>query len=178
VGILKTDLRFDVQFTVFPYAVFPDFFKLSNLFRWFLFLRSFVPILLLQCMYFFLRRFRICIFFLISNVIHILSLHDILNNTTSLCRHWSIQTANSIREDSKLHVKAKVSLQNTHLYEIRNRLRKKYIHCNNKIGTNERKNKNQRNKFDNLKKSGKEIMYMNKNESWSELKNTNNIGKL
>jgi hypothetical protein len=42
----------------------------------------------------------------------------------------------------------------------------------------ERKNKNQRNKFDNLKKSGKEIMYMNKNESWSELKNTNNIGKL
>jgi len=32
--------------------------------------------------------------------------------------------------------------------------------------------------FDNLKKSGKEIMYMNKNESWSELKNTNNIGKL
>ena len=62
--------------------------------------------------------------------------------------------------------------------QIRNRLRKKYIHCNNKIGTNERNYKNQRNKFDNLKKSGKEIMYMNKNESWSELKNTNNIGKL
>ena len=54
---------------------------------------------------------------------------------------------------------------------IRDRLRKKYI--TNKIGRNERKYKNQRNKVNNLKKSAKENFYVNINESLSELKNTN-----
>ena len=54
---------------------------------------------------------------------------------------------------------------------IRDRLRKTYI--KNKIGTNERKYKNQRNKVNNLKKSAKENFYVSINESFSELKNTN-----
>jgi hypothetical protein len=54
---------------------------------------------------------------------------------------------------------------------IRDRLRKKYI--TNKIGRNERKYKNQRNKVNNFKKSAKENFYVNINESLSELKNTN-----
>jgi hypothetical protein len=54
---------------------------------------------------------------------------------------------------------------------IRDRLRKTYI--KNKIGTNERKYKNQRNKVNNLKKSAKENFYVSINESLSELKNTN-----
>jgi hypothetical protein len=54
---------------------------------------------------------------------------------------------------------------------IRDRLRKKYI--KNKIGTNERKYKNQRNKVNNLKKSAKENFYVSINESLSEIKNTN-----
>jgi hypothetical protein len=54
---------------------------------------------------------------------------------------------------------------------IRDRLRKKYI--KNKIGTNERKYKNQRNKVNNLKKLAKENFYVSINESLSELKNTN-----
>jgi hypothetical protein len=55
---------------------------------------------------------------------------------------------------------------------------KKYI--KNKIGTNERKYKNQRNKANNLKKSAKENFYVSINESLSELKKiqiANNIGK-
>ena len=44
---------------------------------------------------------------------------------------------------------------------IRDRLRKKYI--KNKIGTNERKYKNQRNKVNNLKKSAKENFYVSIN---------------
>ena len=51
---------------------------------------------------------------------------------------------------------------------IRDRLRKKYIQ--NKIDTNERKYKNQRNKVNNLKKSAKETFYVNINESFSEHK--------
>ena len=54
---------------------------------------------------------------------------------------------------------------------IQDRLRKKYI--KNKIGTNERKYENQRNKVNNLKKSAKENFYVSINESLSELKNTN-----
>ena len=54
---------------------------------------------------------------------------------------------------------------------IRDRLRKKYI--KNKIGTTERKYKNQRNKVNNLKKSAKENFYLSIIESLSELKNTN-----
>jgi hypothetical protein len=54
---------------------------------------------------------------------------------------------------------------------IRDRLRKKYI--KNKIGTNERKYKNQRNKVNNLKKFAKENFYVSMNESLFELKNTN-----
>jgi hypothetical protein len=54
---------------------------------------------------------------------------------------------------------------------IRDRLRKKYI--TNKIGRNERKYKNQRNKVNNFKKSAKENFYVNINESLCELKNTN-----
>jgi hypothetical protein len=54
---------------------------------------------------------------------------------------------------------------------IRDRLRKTYI--KNKIGTNERKYKNQRNKVNNLKKSARENCYVSINESLSELKNTN-----
>ena len=54
---------------------------------------------------------------------------------------------------------------------IQDRLRKKYI--KNKIGTNERKYKNQRNKVNKLKKSAKENFYVSINESLSELKNTN-----
>jgi hypothetical protein len=46
---------------------------------------------------------------------------------------------------------------------IRDHLRKKYI--KNKIGTNERKNKNQRNKVNNLKKSAKENFYVSINRS-------------
>ena len=54
---------------------------------------------------------------------------------------------------------------------IRDRLRKKYI--KNKIVTNERKYKNQRNKVNNLKKFAKDNFYVSINESLSELKNTN-----
>ena len=54
---------------------------------------------------------------------------------------------------------------------IRDRIRKKYI--KNKIGINERKYKNQRNKVNNLKKFAKENFYVSINESLSELKNTN-----
>ena len=53
---------------------------------------------------------------------------------------------------------------------IRDRIRKKYI--KNKIGTNERRYKNQRNKVNNLKKSAKENVYVRINESLSDLKNT------
>jgi hypothetical protein len=45
---------------------------------------------------------------------------------------------------------------------IRDRLRKKYI--KNRIGTNERKYKNQRNKVNNLKKFAKENFYVSINE--------------
>jgi hypothetical protein len=51
---------------------------------------------------------------------------------------------------------------------IRDRLWKTYI--KNKIGTNERKYKNQRNKVNNLKKSAKENFYVSINESVSELR--------
>ena len=54
---------------------------------------------------------------------------------------------------------------------IRDRLMKQYI--KNKIGTNERKYKNQRNKVNSLKKSAKENFQVSINESLSELKNTN-----
>ena len=53
-------------------------------------------------------------------------------------------------------------------YEIKKEIRiqdhqgKKYI--KNKIGTNERKYKNQRNKVNNMKKSAKENFYVNINE--------------
>jgi hypothetical protein len=65
----------------------------------------------------------------------------------------------------------KIAMEIRKEIRIRDRLRKKYI--KNKIGTNERKYKNQRNKVNNLKKSAKENFYVSINESLSELKNTN-----
>ena len=73
----------------------------------------------------------------------------------------------TIRSNDKIWMTSEIRKE----IRIQDRLRKKYI--KNKIGTNERKYKNQRNKVNNLKKSAKENFYVSINESLSELKNTN-----
>jgi hypothetical protein len=59
----------------------------------------------------------------------------------------------TIRPSDKMWMKSEIRKE----IRIRDRLRKKYI--KNKIGTNERKYKNQRNKVNNLKKSAKENLF-------------------
>ena len=70
----------------------------------------------------------------------------------------------TIRSNDKIWMTSEIRKE----IRIQDRLRKKYI--KNKIGTNERKYKNQRNKVNNLKKSAKENFYVSINESLSEIK--------
>jgi hypothetical protein len=77
------------------------------------------------------------------------------------CIHTNCVT---IRPNDKMWITSEIRKE----IRIRDRLRKKYI--KDKIGTNERKYKNQRNKVNNLKKSAKENFYVSINESLSEIK--------
>jgi len=70
----------------------------------------------------------------------------------------------TIRPNDKIWMTSEIRKE----IRIRDHLRKKYIKY--KIGTNERKYKNQRNKVNKLKKSAKENFYASINESLSELK--------